>query len=427
MKLLHKTLKSYIVFSVIIFAVSVPVFYFLVQNLWIEDVDETLIYHKEQIVINLKNNALDDQSVIQFSKMLASTNSGILISKISKNLTETDSIYNNQFYDDSHQHVEPFRELKSVVKINNRWYQIIVRKDLVESEDLIEAIVITQASMFLLFLIGMMVLNSYFSRKTWKPFYHIVSKLQSYKIDHEQEIETTNSDIEEFNILEESIQELTRNNIQIFKVQKEFTENAAHETQTPLAVIKNQIDLLAQDQQLNSNQAEIINKINKHISLLTRLNRNLLLLSKIENSQFKSKDSLQLSALIYEVYEMFEDHLLLKNIRFIDNISEIEPILSNKQLIQSLLINLFTNAIKYNIDEGEIEVSLTANLLSITNTGTAEALDKNKIFERFYKQSNQEESVGLGLAIVKKICDNLGYEIHYQYTIPNRHSFLIHF
>lgn len=427
MKLLRKTLKLYLVFSVIIFVISVPVFYFLVQNLWISDVDDTLIYQKENIIKGINKNTMDSLSMVRFSEALSNTDIGISITQIAGNHIEKDSIYDNDFYETSRLHIEPYRELKSIVKVNGNWYKITVRKDLVESEDLIKGIVYAQAILFLIFLIGMMLLNRYFSKKIWQPFYFIISKLQSYKIDSEQPIETASSDIEEFNTLNRSVQKLTENNIQIFKAQKEFTENAAHETQTPLAVIKNQIDLLVQDKRINQNQAEIIDKINKHINLLAKLNRNLLMLSKIENNQFGKTDTIRLSDAIEDVFEMFKEHIALKNIHFVSNISNVNAILSNKQLIQSLISNLMTNAIKYNIDKGEINITLKDNSFCITNTGINSSLQKDRIFERFYKQSNQLESVGLGLAIVKNICDILGFEITYQFTLPNKHSFIISF
>lgn len=427
MKLLHKTLKLYLVFSVIIFLISVPVFYFLVQDLWISDVDDTLIYQKENIINGIEEKDMDSISIVRFSEALSKTDAGITITQISGNHLPKDSIYYNNFYEISRQHVEPYRELKSIVEANNNWYKIMIRKDLVESEDLIQGIVFVQIILFLIFMTGTLLLNSYFSKKTWKPFYFIISKLQSYKIDSEQAIETVSSDIEEFNILNHSVQKLTKNNIQIFRAQKEFIENAAHETQTPLAVIKNQIDLLVQDQQINKNQSEIINKISKHVNLLTKLNRNLLMLSKIENNQFAKKDSVIVSGIIDEINDMFKEHIDLKKINVASEISNIKPIVSNKELIQSLIINLMGNAIKYNIEEGIIVIVLKDNSLSFANTGTNHPLQKDRIFERFYKQSNQLESIGLGLAIVKKICASLGYKISYQFTSPNKHTFTVLF
>lgn len=427
MKLLHKTLKIYLIFSLIIFIVSIPVIYYLVQDLWITDVDESLIYQKEKIVKGLTNNNLDSTAILHFSLLAGNFDVGIEVIPILEGNTEKDSIYDNNFYDKTRLHIEPFRELTSIVNVNDNWYKIIVRKDLVESRDLISAIVMVQVILFILLLLGIIFLNSYYSKKIWKPFYFILSNLRTYKIDSEEPIEVEPSDVKEFNQLNQSVQHLTATNIQIFKAQKEFTENAAHETQTPLAVIKNQLDLLAQDKQINQNQADIINKIDKNINLLTKLNRNLLLLAKIENKQFSKTDSIIVSEIINEVYEAFSEHISLKGIHFTSNILEQKPINSNPQLMHSLLFNLMTNAIKYNVKNGLIEVTLKDNTFCISNTGGNSPLPKDRIFERFFKQSAQAESVGLGLAIVKKICDTLNFEIYYQFTTPNKHSFTVLF
>ncbi len=427
MKLLHKTLKIYLIFSLIIFIVSIPVIYYLVQDLWITDVDESLIYQKEKIVRGLTNNNLDSTAIAHFSLLAGKFDVGIEVIPLLDGNTERDSIYDNNFYDKTRLHIEPFRELTSVVKVNDAWYKIIVRKDLVESRDLISAIVLVQVILFIFLLLGIILLNSYFSKKIWKPFYFILSYLRTYKIDSEEPIEVEPSDVKEFNQLNQSVQHLTATNIQIYKAQKEFTENAAHETQTPLAVIKNQLDLLAQDKHINQNQSEIINKIDKNINLLTKLNRNLLLLAKIENKQFSKIDTVNVADIMDEVNEAFSEHINLKGIRFTSNILEHKSINSNPQLVYSLLFNLMTNAIKYNTKSGTIEVILKNNTFCISNTGSNSPLPKDRIFERFYKQSAQTESVGLGLAIVKKICDTLNFEISYEFTPPNKHSFTISF
>lgn len=427
MKLLHKTLKIYLIFSLVIFIVSIPVIYYLVQDLWITDVDESLIYQKEKIIKGLTNNNLDTIAIENFTLVAGNFDVGIEVIPLSDNNFERDSIYNNNFYDETRLHIEPFRELTSIINEKGSWYKIIVRKDLVESRDLIRGIVLVQVTFFILLLLGIVLLNSYFSKKIWKSFYFILSKLETYKIDSEEPIEVEPSDVKEFNQLNQSVQHLTATNIQIYKAQKEFTENAAHETQTPLAVIKNQIDLLAQDKQINQNQAEIINKIDRNINLLTKLNRNLLLLAKIENKQFSKSETIIVSEIINEVYEAFNEHISLKGIHFTSNISGLKTISSNLQLVHSLLYNLMTNAIKYNVKNGLIEVTLKDNTFCISNTGSNSPLPKDRIFERFYKQSAQTESVGLGLAIVKKICDTLNFEISYQFTNPNKHSFTISF
>lgn len=427
MKLLQKTTKNYLVFSLIIFVISIPIFYFLVQNLWSTDVDESLLYQKEKIVKGLKNNSYKEKDILLFSKIAKDLDISVEIIPINGEYTAKDDIYKSNFYDDTRHHIEPYRELNSVVNINGIGYKINVKKDLVENQDLIQAIVAVQIILFLVFLLGIILLSNYLAKKIWNPFYFLISKLKIFKIDNEKPIEILNTDITEFNELNQSVRKLTEKNIEIYKAQKEFTENASHEIQTPIAVIKSKLDLLAQDPMLTKSQANIISKIDNNINLITKLNRNLLLLAKIENRQFPKKDTIFIDEILNETKASFDELLTIKQIQYTSEISKGEFILSNSQLIQSLFYNLLSNAIKYNVKNGTIKVFLKNNFFEITNTGSNLPLPKEKIFQRFYKQSSQIESYGLGLAIVKKTCEALGLEINYHFNEPNLHSFSIIF
>lgn len=427
MKLLHKSLRIYLIFSVIIFTVSIPVFYFLVQDLWIKDVDESLIFQKEKIISGIGSGDFDTTTISEFTNVASKLDLGISINPLSTAQPDIDSIYYNSFYDKTRTHEEPFRELMSIVKINNQYYKILIRKDLVENADLIRSIVIAEALLFLLLLAGILVLNSYFSKKTWRPFYHLVDQLKSFKIDKGLVFKTETSDIDEFEELNRSVLLLAENNIRVFNSQKEFTENAAHETQTPLAVIKNQIDLLAQDKNLSKEQADIIERIDKNIRFITKLNRNLLLLSKIENVEFDRSEKVDLSSIVTEIIYIFNEQIELKGIQLTLNLNCKPVIQSNSYLVHSLISNLLKNAIKYNIPNGYIEISLSENAFWISNSGVTHALPKDRIFERFYKKSDQAESSGLGLAIAKRICNLLEFDLQYEFENENNHLFSIIF
>lgn len=427
MKLLHKSLRIYLLFSVIIFAASIPVFYFLVQNLWITDVDESLIFQKEKIISGIGSSDLDSAAIGGFTDIASTLDLGISIIHLSTAQPDRDSIYYNIFYDKTRTHEEPFRELKSVVTINGQYYKILVRKDLVENADLIRSIVIAEAILFLLLLGGILALNSYFSKKTWLPFYHLVNQLKSFKIETGQVFKTQKSDIDEFEELNRSVLILTENNIKVYNSQKEFTENAAHETQTPLAVIKNQIDLLAQNENLSQEQAEIIERIDKNIRFITKLNRNLLLLSKIENVQFDRSEEVDLSSIVTEIIDIFNEQIELKGIQLVLNLNCRPVIQSNSYLVHSLISNLLKNAIKYNIPKGYVEIRLNDDSLMISNSGVNYELQKDHIFERFYKKSDQAESSGLGLAIAKQICNLLDFGLKYEFIKENIHRFSIDF
>lgn len=427
MKLLHKTLQHYLTFSVVIFVVSIPLFYFIVQKLWIEDVDDSLVYQKEKIIDGILSSGLNSTNISRFTETADNYDLGISIFFLENNVPEKDSIYYHSFYDETRSHVEPFRELKSVVNIDGKSIEIIIRKDLVESVDLIRGIALTQAMLFFLLLIGIFFLNQYFAKKTWRPFYRLVERLNTFRIDKEEPIYAEKSNISEFNKLNQSVAKLTENNIRVFRAQKEFTENAAHETQTPLAAIKTQLDLMAQEPALTKKQAEFIERMDKNLRHLSQLNRNLLLLAKIDNDQFNITEPVNISQILKEVAGIFEEQWKLKGINVQVKIQNKQVIISNAYLLQLLFSNLIKNAVKYNIPSGFIEIELNENIIRITNSGQKKPLPGEEIFRRFYKKGEQDGSSGLGLAIAKRICELLKFDIEYHFEEPNHHSFTLIF
>lgn len=427
MKLLHKTLQVYLLFSILIFLASIPVFYLVIRKLWIQDMDETLMFQKTKFLKGVEAARLDSAEVFDFSELASKFDLGIIAIANPANFKPGDSIYFHSYYDKVHGHIEPFRELSSDLFLDDRPYRLIIRKDMVENEDLISAILYMQAAIFLLFLIGLVVLNNYYSKKLWRPFYHIVDHLKSFNITGGTPVLGSKSHILEFNALNESVEKLTKNNIEVYKAQKEYTENAAHETQTPLAVIRNQVDLLAQSAELSFVQSEIITKIDKNLRLLSKLNRSLLILSKIENHQFDEKESVNITSLLTEVTESFAEQIKLKGIILTIESQNSLSILSNSYLLTLLFTNLLSNSVKYNAVKGKITIKLTENHFEIWNTGSTKALPEDKIFRRFYKASEQSDGAGLGLAIAKQISDLLNLNLQYDFVSANQHHFKISF
>jgi len=86
----------------------------------------------------------------------------------------------------------------------------------------------------------------------------------------------------------------------------------------------------------------------------------------------------------------------------------------NDYLTDILLNNLFSNAIRHNLEDGLINISLDKESLVISNTGSVLPFENSHIFERF-KRGDNTEGAGLGLAIVKQICDNYQFPISYRF------------
>ena len=200
-----------------------------------------------------------------------------------------------------------------------------------------------------------------------------------------------------------------------YKNQKKFAENASHEFQTPVAIIKGKIDLLLQEATLNEETMRLLVSIEEAASRLSKINKSLLLLSKIENQQYDKLETVQLLPLIEKVKNLNEDFISDKNIKFVCEKTEELDFKINSELCFILINNLVQNAIRHNVENGEITISIKDKTLLISNNGTLEPLNQNTIFERFEKKSTNVNSIGLGLAIVKEIAVANSIEIVYKY------------
>ncbi len=207
---------------------------------------------------------------------------------------------------------------------------------------------------------------------------------------------------------------------------KEYTENASHELQTPLAIINSKMELLLQSQNFDEKQLKAIADAYEASNRLSKLNKTLLLLAKIENRQFPESKTVNPIQLIKNQIETLEDLIVSKKIKITIE-SEIDINLQmNPYLGEILFSNLIKNAIRHNQNGGNLLIVTSKNQICISNTGSELKIDKNKLFERFHKQSTSPESLGLGLAIVDKICEIYNFKINY-YFENNMHNFVIKF
>jgi two-component system sensor histidine kinase QseC len=232
-------------------------------------------------------------------------------------------------------------------------------------------------------------------------------------------------DIEEFSLLNQSIHEMMDRIQQDYGSLKNFTGQAAHEMQTPLAVIRTKLDLLIQNEAILEHSAQHITDIEKAVQRLSRLHQSLLLLTKVEHKQFALNEAISLDALIKdkcaEYTEMAERMELLLTIK-----TQPTTISFHHHLSDILINNLLVNAIRYNKAGGSIDITLQDGRLTISNTATGPQLDTNKLFKPFYQSNTSQNGNGLGLSIVKQICDLGGFPLSYTY-VADRHTFNISF
>jgi signal transduction histidine kinase len=203
---------------------------------------------------------------------------------------------------------------------------------------------------------------------------------------------------------------------------KQFTENASHEMMTPLAVVTTKLDTLIQDETLSAEQLAQITDIYSSINKSSRLNQSLLLLAKLENKLITDDEKIDLEVILREKMLQFQELVQAKELSLSCDLKPSQTIAS-KYLIDILLNNLFSNAIRHNNNGGNIIIELNGDLLLIKNTGADHALNGQLIFDRFRK-GKESQGTGLGLTLVKNICQHYGYRIQYQYDSP-WHTFML--
>ena len=197
---------------------------------------------------------------------------------------------------------------------------------------------------------------------------------------------------------------------------KEFNENAAHEIQTPLAIIRSKAELLMQGKNMRKENLELIKSINEATNRIFRLNKGLLLISKIDNQYYHEIKRVSLSRIIESYIEQYHEIMQLKNIRVEITSSSDAEVLMNDLLAEVLISNLIGNAVRYNVDSGFIKFDINDSSIIISNSGLPLRSDPEQLFRRFHKEGNNPQSVGLGLSIVMKITENYGMQISYHYA-----------
>lgn len=418
-KLLNKTLKTYLIYSVLILIISAPLFYYATKRLYTKEADDTLLLHKKEF---LKYTA----STLQYTDipLWNRFNRNAKIDSVKQ--TTKDTLFFSSYYDTLDAEIEPYRELNFPISIQGKPYTYSERINLVESEDLLKNIAILFFAIISILLFGLFFITKKLSLNLWKPFYKTLHQIESFEIDKTKQPDFAETDIEEFNRLNTSIKKLIEKNTIIYKSQKEFIENAAHELQTPLAVFQVKIDTLIQRSDVTQEQSEILGSLNENVSRLNRLNKNLLLLSKMENDSYSDKQTISLTNYIQKNLDFFIEQAKAKSLIIKMELQKDFEIKSNPVIAEVLISNLFLNAIKHNIEGGQISIAMQENKLVFSNSGQPSPLNTDKLFKRFSKSNPSEQGTGLGLSIVKKIADINNWTVAYNYE-NNLHSFSILF
>lgn len=233
------------------------------------------------------------------------------------------------------------------------------------------------------------------------------------------------------NELEQRVEERTTQIKQLQQEQKNFMNDVSHSLQTPLTVIKGELDFL----KMRSKPIEELAKFEKSVDEISRLIYNLLKLAKIEmQNQDTKKEHLNLSILLEDIIEYLNVLCKTNNIKIEKHIQPNIFVLGNKEALETLITNLTSNAIKYIANKKIITITLKKTdyvELAIKDTGIGIEKEHLKfIFNRFYRVGSARSGVsgtGLGLAISRKIAQNHGGDISVESTPKKGTTFTVRF
>lgn len=320
-----------------------------------------------------------------------------------------------------------YRAKYTAITINGKKHLLSARLPMFDDIEVIQIVAFQILVVILCLVLTQLVLYKLFANRISSPFYSILRAISIFKVNGNTIPHFKKTNITEYKYLSDKLKQLMRNAQRSYSKQKEFIENVSHEMQTPIAVVQTQLDLLLQDPRLTEEQIKIIQTLYAVAAQTKRLNKNLLLLAQIENSQYCDFTPIDLVERLHQSSEFFIETAQLEQIQIKLDITYSSYIVNaNTSLLDVLLNNLFSNAIKYNIENGYIQVSLKEDQLIFSNTSATSLGLQLNIFDRFIKKDKSKQGYGLGLTIVKEICILQKWSIQYEFN-NELHHFIIKF
>ena len=417
MKLFTKYNRVNIAAIIFTFVLGNIAFYFVLNYVLIRQLNETLRSEQQEIVEYVNEHH-------QLPEIENTKHQWITIEKINAPLpklkTHSIPLYNKQ-----EDETEYIRQLSFSIAVDHQNYCVTVNKSEAETEDLLQLIILITVGMIALILLFNYLINRKLVNRLWQPFYTTINQIKEYQVSYKQPLQLSDEPIDELNLLNESLNKMTLSIYHDYNALKTFTENASHEMQTPLAVIRSKVEMLLQQPDYEEQSLKQLLAIEDATQKLSKLHQSLLMLTKLENRQFVLNERINFKQVINSKLQEWEELFLSKQLKVTTDCKEV-VVEFHQHLAEILLNNLLNNAIKYTPAEGEIFITLTAEFLSIKNTANDVALDDTKTFQRFYKTAQSQDGTGLGLAIIKEICAVAGFDIHYTFG-NQQHIFTIQF
>ena len=407
MKLLTKSTFYFLLLSILAMVAGAALLYLTIKKVIYKQIDNSLITEKTIIEDQIEQTDTIPDFEATFGHLIE-------VKLFNYPVRNIQSIKDTDIYDSKSDSFIPFRYIFYAGNtIQKKGFIITIFRILSEKNELLQDIGWYMFSLFFSLLLISILINYLIARKLWRPFYNSVKIAGRFDIQSDKPLELPETDIKEFDQLNRVFDNMTRKMRDDYLNLKEFSENASHEIQTPLAVIRSKTDLLMQQKSLNKESLSLIKSINESTTKLFKLNQGLLLISKIENQVFHEKKLVSLKQIAVNGLESYKEIMHLKKITVEMDATDDAMVEMNDVLAEVMISNLLSNAVRFNIDGGFIKCHIDNMYLIMTNAGLPLNINPEDLFKRFHKSSSNPQSVGLGLSIVKEITVSYGMAITY--------------
>ncbi|MEP0006712.1 MAG: HAMP domain-containing sensor histidine kinase [Balneola sp.] len=414
MKLFTKFLLIYLAVSVVVLGIGGIISYHIIKD----EIDRELKFEFLDRIDRVTYLLEQGKTFAKFRELDQDEN--LIITPLSTFKENNTQVSDTLIWDDRLEREEKNVKVSAFRNINDTTYFISTYGNMIESNDVREAVI-----SILLWILGLQVLGAVgigfvVSGPLFKPFRNTLNRIQNFQINEKKYLKAEPTNVKEFRDLNIFVEEMTKKAVSDFNNLKEFAENASHELQTPVAIAKGKLELLTETN-LNEQQYSYVEKLETTLNKLSRLNDSLALLTKIENHEFSTNETVNISTIIKDGIDAFQELLSLNNLKLATDISDSVILKIHPSLAEILWSNLFRNAVNHNIQNGEINIKLNSDYLEISNTGKELNTEPSVLFERFKKGEQNSDSIGLGLSIVKRIVDQNAMPISYT-TEKNWHT-----